>query len=128
MKYKEFMIELQQYYGIYENNIVKHDVYEYVKKKYYQSELEQLLKNIKESYSRKWKVIPDIAIINETEKKYPIIQYIQGYRQIPKCEKKKQIEQKDNEEKDYSEEVHKLWIETKKRMKEKMKHIRQEKE
>ena len=98
MKYKEFMIELQQYYGIYENDVVKHDVYEYVKVKYYQSELYSLLRNIKKHFSRKWKVKPDIAIIVETEKKYPIIHYLQGQRQVPGCEKQARIEE-DQEEK-----------------------------
>lgn len=103
MTHYNFMLEIQKYYGPYTNKTVKTDVAAYVKKTYYESELEQLLRNIKMHYSRKWKVVPDIAIIVETEKAYPIIQYVQGYRKIPDCEKK-QIE--DNTEKeDYSEEI-----------------------
>ena len=104
MTHYNFMLEIQKYYGPYTNKTVKTDMAAYVKKTYYESELEQLIRNIKMHYSRKWKVVPDIAIIVETEKAYPLIQYIQGYRQIPDCEKKKQIEE-DPEWKDYSKEI-----------------------
>lgn len=125
MTYKDFMIAVQQYYGVYENNVVKHDVYEYVKKTYYPSELPQLLQNLKKHYSRKWKVKPDIAIIVETEKKYQIIRYIQNIREIPDIEMKNQITKGvGKEEQDYSEELHQLWVDAKKKAEGKMKAIR----
>lgn len=111
MTHYNFMLEIQKYYGPYINKTVKTDVAAYVKKIYYESELEKLIRNIKMHYSRKWKIVPDIAVIVETEKAYPLIQYIQGYRKNPDCEKK-QIEE-DTEKEDYSEEISKMVAEFK---------------
>ena len=120
MTHYNFMLEIQKYYGPYTNKTVKTDVAAYVKKTYYESELEQLLRNIKMHYSRKWKIVPDIAVIVETEKTYPLIQYVQGYRKIPDCEKKKQIGDDPAENEDFSEEISAMVAEFKKKQVENM--------
>jgi hypothetical protein len=117
MTYKEFIIQIQKYYGVYENETVRHDVYEYVKSMYYESELDQLLFNVKKHFSIKWKTQPDIAIFNETEKKYQLIKYINEIRQIPE-EYKKQIEPVKDEE-DFSGEIGEMWQEMKKNLRSK---------
>ena len=131
MTHKDFIIDIQKYYGVYENEVVRADVYNFILKNYqYESWLIQLLDNIKKHFSTKWKSQPDIAIIIETEKAYPVKYYINGLLQIPE-EEKKQLPSPDDRE-DFSQLISgtfdKIIAEKKRGMKEIRKGIMEEEE
>lgn len=131
MTYYEFMLELQKYYGPYENEQVKIDTGKYVKENYYKSELSKLLYNIKKHFSTKWKTHPDIAIIVETEKAFPIIAWgAGGDRIIPPAEKKNEIEYIYEPEgrDDFVKEQREMFEKMKKKADERMQQIRKENE
>jgi len=91
MTYENFIIEVQAYYGMYENRFVKNDVYKYVQEEYIENQLEDLLRAIKKTYSYSFKIPPDIAIIERADKKYGITRYAISGEKI-KASKVKQID------------------------------------
>ena len=91
MIYKDFMVAVQAYYGLYDNRIVKNDVYKYVQEEYSENQLENLLRAIKKTYSYSFKIPPDIAIIERADKKYGITKYAISGEKI-KESKVKQID------------------------------------
>jgi hypothetical protein len=126
MNYKQFIIELQKYYGVYENEFVRKEVYDYVRQNYYECELVQLLQNIKRHFSREWKIRPDIAVVIETEKTYPVISWGAGGDRVIPSGAKKRSKLIEEAEEDFSQEIHEMWKEMKEAMDERMKQVRKE--
>ncbi len=91
MTYENFIIEVQAYYGIYENRVVKNNVYKYVQEEYSENQLKDLLMAIKKTYSYSFKIPPDIAIIERADQKYGITKYAISGEKI-KASEVKQID------------------------------------
>lgn len=128
MIYKKFIIELQEYYGLYENEHVRKDLYEFIKNNYYESELDQLLRNVKKYFSRKWKSQPDITVIVETEEKYPVIVWGAGGDRIIPYMKINLPDPEEDDREDFCKKQREIFEKKKKQADEKTKHIKPIKE
>jgi hypothetical protein len=117
-----FIVKLQKYYGVYENKTVLNEIANFIKRTYYQEELEKLYDAIKCHFSNTFNKQPDIAIILEADKSFNVRTFINGIRQIPNVEQKR-LE-------DCTEDFPEGWIDIMKKLvmqnNEKMKDIRKD--